>query len=187
MNKKNSFSSLIAASIFWLYEFTNLGHATTCSPLFYSLAADTLRAKWGAPHNIMLQGQVVSLTEPACKDGLVTSDVIVNGRDLKTSQVFDRFSFKVIYADEIDCMEYPNSHSIFAVNEFSSSDPMIFFLETWYLGEDKYSLSPTECHSSIWPIELTSIVTECMRNFECSVSWFDSQNLPGDYSLQYYK
>ena len=93
----------------------------------------------------------------------------------------------VLHADEIDCREYTKSHSIFDINEFSSSGPMIFFLETWYLGENKYSLLPTECHSSIWPIELTSIVTECMRNSECSVSWFDSQNLPDEYSLQYYK
>ena len=187
MYKQDPFSSLITASIFWFSLFTNLVHATTCTPLVNSLAHDTLRAKWGAPHNVMLHGQVVSLTELSCKDGVVTSDVIVNGRDLKTNQVFDRFSFKVIYADEIDCIEYPNSHSIFDINEFSSSDPKIFFLESEYLGEDKYSLEPTECHSSIWPTKLTSIVTECMRYYDCSVSWFDSQNLPDHYSLNYYK
>ena len=126
MYKKGPFSSLIPASIFCFYLFTNLGYATTCSPLFYSLAADTLRAKWGAPHNIMLAGKVVSLSELACKEGIVTSDVIVNGRDLKTGQVFDRFSFKVVFSDEIDCREYTTSHSIFDINEFSSSGPMIF-------------------------------------------------------------
>jgi len=187
MNKQNSFSSVITAFIFWFYLFANLGHATTCTPLIYSLAHDTLRAKWGAPHNVMLQGQVVSLTELACEDGLVTSDAIVNGLDLKTSQVFERFSFKVVYADEIDCTEHSNSHSVFDIIEFSSSDPMIFFLETWYLGEDKYSLLPTECHSSIWPVKLANIARGCMRNSECSVSWFISQNLPDHYSQVYYK
>jgi len=187
MYKNNAFLSLIAASIFWIYQFITLGHATTCSPLFYSLAADTLRAKWGAPHNLMLQGQVVSLTEPACKDGLVTSDVIVDGRDLKTSQVFNQFLFKVLHADETDCREYSNSYRVFDIDKLLSSNPLIFFLETWNLGEVKYSLLPTECHSSIWPIELTSVVTECMHNSACSVSWFESQNLPDDYSLKYYK
>ena len=187
MNKKNSLLSLIAAVIFCITQIATPGYATTCSPLFYSLAADTLRAKWGAPHNIMLAGKVVSFTKPACKNGMVTSDIIVDGRDIKTNQVLNQFLFMVLHADEIDCREYTNSHSIFDINEFSSLGPMIFFLETWYLGENKYSLLPTECHSSIWPIELTSIVTECMRNSECSVSWFGSQNLPDDYSLQYYK
>jgi len=187
MYKQNAFSSLIATSIFWIYLFTNLGYATTCSPLFYSLATDTLRAKWGGPHNIMIKGQVVLLSKPACEDGMVTSNIIVDGWNIKTNQVLNQFLFKILHADEIDCTDGLNSFSTYKIDKLLSSGPLIFFLETWYLGEGKYSLLPTECHSSIWPIELTSIVTECMRNTECSVSWFESQNLPDDYLLEYYK
>jgi len=187
MYRNNSFSSLLAVSIFWVYQFATLGQATTCAPLSYSLATDTLRAKWGAPHNIMLQGQVVSSTEPTCKDGLVTANVIVNGKNIKTDQIFNRFFFKVVYADEIDCSEQSNSDEIFDINQLEFSDPMIFFLETWYFGEDEYSLLPTECHSSVWPIKLIKTVRKCMHNSECSVSWFESQNLPDYYLEKYYK
>ena len=67
------------AKVFLFISFTlfmqfaaRTAFSLTCSPLSYQFATDTLRAKWGAPFNLMIQAQI---TAAITRHAIYTDDI----------------------------------------------------------------------------------------------------------------
>jgi hypothetical protein len=74
-----SLSMLLAASS---------AFSLTCSPLSYQLATDTLRAKWGAPFNLMVQAHKVTVLARYCANNVSRVFTIETFRFLSNFKAF---------------------------------------------------------------------------------------------------
>ena len=159
--------------------------AVTCSPLSYQLATDTLRAKWGAPFNVMLMGEIVSIKGPICENWEVFSEILLTGVDLKTNEKKLNLSAKISYVTEWNCSE---SFNLDFFDEGILMGQKIFFLETdiFSLGNGLV-IQPTICGTSVWDISLKPIIRKCFVSSSCSIDWFEKRDLPDSYFETFYK
>jgi len=166
----------------------NSAQSLTCSPLSYQLATDTLRAKWGAPFNMLLLGEVTNIGRAFCGPlsdfNDMRSSVTLDGIDLNTGW---KYSGLEVIAYHLNDKECDDKLAASAELDFADS-PQIFFLEVDSENSVfQYTLQPTTCGSSIWPSDLEPVIKSCFSSVKCSVHWFDTQELPQGYFEVFYK
>ena len=73
------------AKVFLFISFTlfmqfaaRTAFSLTCSPLSYQFATDTLRAKWGAPFNLMIQAQRVTVLARYCVNNVLGAKLSID-------------------------------------------------------------------------------------------------------------
>ncbi len=85
----------------------NSAQSLTCSPLSYQLATDTLRAKWGAPFNMLLLGEVTNIGRAFCGPlsdfNDMRSSVTLDGIDLNTGWKHSGLEVIAYYLNDKEC------------------------------------------------------------------------------------
>ena len=159
--------------------------AITCSPLAYQLAQDTLRAKWGAPHNQMILGKIVSVYEPNCEESShkFAWELKLDGENLFTNEKVNDLRISVDVSEDPPCENEPH----FKIGPFPS-EKKIFFLETNLFSKHSILTFVTSiCGNSIWDVSLKPIIRQCFISTSCSLDWFNEQPLPKHYFETFYK
>ena len=168
-----------------VFSFNMKVQAITCSPLAYQLAQDTLRAKWGAPHNQMILGKIVSVYEPNCEESShnFAWELKIDGENLFTYEKVNGLRVSLDVSEDPLCENGPN----FKIGPFPS-EKKIFFLETNLFSEhSSLTFVKSICGNSIWDVSLKSIIRQCFISTSCSLDWFNEQPLPKHYFETFYK
>ena len=179
----------LRATIFPLLLLANTAQSITCSPLLYQLATETLSAKWGAPFNILLLGEVTKIGYPTCNtdwySGELQTVIAITGTDLRTGIRYQNLPVSVFHIADRDCT---NKIALETPKLSYQKNPLIFFLEVDGSSQSfNYTLQSTICGSSTWGESHKEVIRNCFLSTSCSLDWFESQEWPQGYSNVFYK